>query len=307
MAGAEHEVVETKGPLRGWMKLAMAVLVFGFLAAAVASQWSRLDDADLRFAPLWLVSALPLLLLFQLSQGEAALIILRRLEHPLEPVRGRSIYGAALLARYIPTGAVSILLRVALNEREGVPKRISTIALVYEVALALVAAAVSAVPLLPSVGTAAIAVAAIPVAGVAALHPRMFSRIVAPLLRRARQPDIGRMLSFRDVLLLIGLLVLGFWAAGIALLFTLLAITPVHGGEVAIISTFGLGFITSMVGFALPGGLGAREAGLVAGLSVSTATPLALAAAALSRLVQTAVELLYAAGATLHERLGRRS
>jgi hypothetical protein len=69
-----------------------------------------------------------------------------------------------------------------------------------------------------------------------------------------------------------------------------------------IIASAGLGFITSMLGFALPGGLGAREAGLTGALALVLPGPIAFAVAVVSRLIQTAVELVYAGLATLADR-----
>ena len=98
-----------------------------------------------------------------------------------------------------------------------------------------------------------------------------------------------------------------FWLAGVSLLCTLLAITPVDADDmVGVVAAFGFGFITGMVGFALPGGLGARELGLVTGLSAVIPAPIALAVAAIARMIQTGVELLYAGVVTAHDRAARR-
>jgi uncharacterized membrane protein YbhN (UPF0104 family) len=78
------------------------------------------------------------------------------------------------------------------------------------------------------------------------------------------------------------------------------------GSTTTIVASAGLGFITSMLGFALPGGLGAREAGLTGALALVLPGPIAFAVAVVSRLVQTAVELVYAGLATLADRRGVR-
>ncbi|HET6509493.1 MAG TPA: hypothetical protein VFG42_22030 [Baekduia sp.] len=290
-----------------WLQLPIAVLVVVFLVLAVASQWSKVADADLRFEPLWLVAAIPPLALYQLLQAEIALAVLRRLGHPIKPSRGRTIYGFALLARYVPTGALVFALRITMNEREGVPKKASSVALVYEIALSLAGASVAAIPLLPQVEAALLIAAVLPVAGVALLHPAPFARLTSRLLRRVGREPLDQVLPFRAVVVLVLANAVTFSLAGVSLLFTLQAITPVDAGDmVGVVAAFGLGFITGMVGFALPGGLGARELGLVTGLSAVIAAPIALAVAGIARLLQTGVELLYAGIVTAHDRAERR-
>ncbi len=297
-------------PRRGfprWVSLIIAVSVVGFIAAAVIAQWGNINRGDLRFQPLWLIAALPPMFAFQAIQGEVALIVLRRLHYPIPNTRGRVIFGASLLARYIPTGALAVAVRLGLNQQEGVPKRISTVAIGYEISVGLVGAGVSVLPLLPSAGTAVTLAAVIPLAGIVLLHPTLFARIVNRGLVKIGQPPLPRTLPFGEVLVIVAIVCVTFWLAGVSLLCSLLAITPVSSDDfVMVIATYGLGFITSMLGFALPGGLGAREAGLVAGLSLTTASPVAFVAAALSRLVQTAVELTYAGLAKLLDRLSSR-
>jgi uncharacterized membrane protein YbhN (UPF0104 family) len=297
----------SRPPLPRWLTLLIATLVVGFLILAVVSQWSKVADADLRFEPLWLLAAVPPLMLYQVLQAEIALAVLRRLGYPIRPSRGRTIYGFALLARYVPTGALAFGLRIGMNEREGVPKKASSVALVYEIALGLAGASVAAIPLLPQVGAALLIAAVLPVAGVALLHPAPFAHVTSRLLRRAGREPLDQVLPFRAVVVFVLVNAFTFWLAGVSLLCTLLAITPVDAGDmVGVIAAFGLGFITGMVGFALPGGLGARELGLVTGLSAVVPAPIALAVAAIARMIQTGVELLYAGVVTAHDRAARR-
>lgn len=291
------------------IKLAVAVLVVGFLAAAIVSEWGQLHDADLEFTPLWLLLSLVPLFAFQATQGELALAILRDLDSPLPPVRGRSIFGAALLARYVPTGALVFALRIGMNEREGVPKRVTTVALVYEIALALTGAALTASPLAFrgdwGVGLAVL----LPLAGgLVGLHPAIFRRVTDRVMTRLHREPLATMLPYRRVLLRVVAFAGSFALGGLALTCALRSITPVDASDVpAVTASFGLGFITGMLGFALPGGLGAREAGIVAGLSGVVSAPIALAAAAVSRLVQTAIEFSYAGLAHAHDRVTRRT
>jgi uncharacterized membrane protein YbhN (UPF0104 family) len=307
MATPSNDAAGGRPPLPRWLTVLIGALVIAFLVLAVASQWSKVTDADLRFEPLWLLAAIPPLMLYQVLQAEIALAVLRRLDHPITPSRGRTIYGFALLARYVPTGALVFALRITMNEREGVPKKVSSVALVYEIALGLAGAAVAAIPLLPQVSAALLIATVLPFAGVALLHPAPFAQLTSRLMRRVGREPLDQVLPFRSVVLFVAANAVTFWLAGVSLLCTLLAITPVDAGDmIGVIVAFGLGFITGLVGFALPGGLGARELGLVTGLSSVIPAPIALAVAAIARMIQTGVELLYAGVVTAHDRAARR-
>src|SRR4051812_49829928 len=80
------------------------------------------------------------LLLFQFLHIELWRLILRVLGGGIEPRRARSIWSATLLARYVPTSALMAVGRVALSEREGVPKRVTLASVAYEFALTFISA-----------------------------------------------------------------------------------------------------------------------------------------------------------------------
>src|SRR5438874_1647577 len=55
------------------------------------------------------------------------------------PRRERSIWSLTLVARYVPTSALMALGRIALCERERVPKRVTAASVAYELALTVLA------------------------------------------------------------------------------------------------------------------------------------------------------------------------
>jgi uncharacterized membrane protein YbhN (UPF0104 family) len=195
-----------------------------------------------------------------------------------------------------------------MGERIGVPKRVSTVGIAYEIALSLSGAGIVSLALIAQLPLGwALALAVVPLSGVAAIHPRIFGPLTTGVLRRIGQPPLVRLLGFRSVLVLIAGFVVSFVLAGLALLCTARAITAVPSdGQVTVVASFALGFFASLLGFALPGGIGAREAGLTAGLSLTLASPIAVAVAATSRLLQTGIEVAYAGVVTAHDRKRRR-
>jgi hypothetical protein len=51
--------------------------------------------------------------------------------------QGQGALAKSLRARYVPTGALSLVVRLVVAERLGVPKRVCLASVVYEVALSL--------------------------------------------------------------------------------------------------------------------------------------------------------------------------
>lgn len=299
-----HPGCETRGIARV-ASIVVPIVVVGFLLATVVSQWEELGRVDVRFDPAWLAGAFVALLAYQALHGEVARAVLAELGQPVEARRLRAIFAASLLARYVPTGALAIVVRIGLQEREGVAKRVGTLGLLYEVAIALVAAALLC---LVFVGRASVPLALgllvlSPAAIALVLGPRTFPSLANRVLARLNRQPVSRFLPTWAVLRLTVVLAISFVLAGVSVLCVVRGLTePPAGSTATIIASAGLGFITSLLGFALPGGLGAREAGLTGALALVLPGPIAFAVAVVSRLVQTAVELTYAGLVTLADR-----
>ena len=56
-------------------------------------------------------------------------------------MRGRAVSSLTLLARYVPTNLALAMSRMALAEREGVPKRVCMASIVYELGFTLAGSA----------------------------------------------------------------------------------------------------------------------------------------------------------------------
>ena len=165
------------------------------------------------------------------------------------------------------------VLRVALSEREEVPKRICAASLIYEVALSVMGALMVGVFFfidLPELQGHQLryAALALPVLGLGALHPRVFGPAVDRLLvRLGREPlpvtlDAVRVLEF--VVLYAGSFVIG----GVAVFVLAYSVYPVAIADIPVfIGAFAIGTFLAMIAFVLPGGIVAREAALAVGLS----------------------------------------
>ena len=295
--------LEPKHPgLRLALRIGVVVLVVACLGVAIASEADRIDEIDWRFSPGWLGLCLLALIAFEATHIELWRLIMHWLGHEMNAPRARAIWSTTLLARYVPTSALMAVGRVALSEREGVPKRTTLASVAYELAftivssLALCAYLLWRLPALDDHAWVRWLATAVPVVGVIALHPGIFHRITDYALARMGKQPLPLSLSFRKVFELSVLYVGSFLIAGVAVLGMSHALTDNLGAgdTYAVIASYALGYIAGVIAFVIPGSLGAREAGLALGLTAVMPATLAIAVAIALRLIQMGVEVLYA-------------
>lgn len=288
-----------------WALIAGAVVTVAFLAVAIATQWGSVpDDVDWSFAPGWLALSLVLLAGFHVLNAEIWRALLADLGGELAPRRARSIWGTTVLARYVPTGALAVVGRVALAAREGVPRAVVIASTVYELFLALAGALLLGayfVIVLPELEGEPVRFGVLVVAAgaLAVLHPAVFERLSTYPLRRLGREPLPRVLPTRTVVRYLVAYVVTLALAGLATYAFARSLHPVAGEDVpAVLASFAVAFAIALLAFVLPGGLGAREAGMTAALSGALPFVVALAVAVGVRLAQILVELVYAGAAS---------
>ena len=304
-AGADVASLEPAHPgLRRALRIGVPALVLAFLALALLTQWQRLPAVDWRLEPGWLALSLLALIAFQALHAETWRLLLASLggHFPSRTV-GWAAYSTSLVARYVPTNALIFVVRVALSRRAGVARRVCLASMVYEGALSLSAALLVGayfVVQLPALAgePLRLLVVAVPLAALAALHPRVFHPLANALLRRLGRSPLPLSLRLSRVLGFGALYAISFLVAGLGVYALAAALHPLEAADAApAVSAYAIGFTFSVLGFFLPAGLGAREAGLAGALALALPPTVALAVAVAVRVVQTVVELLYA-GAT---------
>lgn len=294
------------------LMIALAVVIVGCLAVAIVSQWSKLPDIKWRFAPGWLAISLAALVVFQFVHATLWVAILRSLGAPIQATRGRAVWSLTLLARYVPTNIALAVSRMALAEREGVPKRVCGASIGYELGFTFAGAAalgayfVVTLPDLSDEPVRWLALAA-PVLSLIALDPAVFHRLADAALTRLGRATLPLSLNRVQVLAFFAAFAASFLIAGFAVYAFAEAIHGVAGDDIpTTIGAYSVGFAASVAAFVLPGGLGAREGAMAAALSPALPLGAALAVAVGIRLAQMTVEVLYAAVTPmLARRVGR--
>ncbi|MEA2492621.1 MAG: glycosyltransferase 2 family protein [Thermoleophilaceae bacterium] len=290
---------EGRPKLRAAIQYGLIGLVFAFLAFFLITQWSKLPDYNWRFKPAWLALASVLVLSFYALQPTLWLLILRGLGEHGDGTQLRAAWAKSLIARYVPTSALMVVGRVVLAERAGITKRVCLASIVYELALGVNAAVIGGayffikLPSLQDQPARYAILLVIPVALVG-LHPRVFKPITDWALGKLGREPLPRALSYRMVLLLMPVYLVGWLLVGAGLFTFALALQPLPFDKLPYIAAaYPVAFCVSVLTFILPSGLGTRDATLATAIDAVLPLAVATAIAVAFRIFQTAVELMF--------------
>jgi hypothetical protein len=258
-----------------------------------------MPEFDWRVQPSWLALAAAAFLALHLTHAGLWRRVLHHLDRPVEARRSRAIWCTSGLARYTPGSVLMPMVRVAMAKREGVPKRECLASVVYEMALMLTGSVIVgayAVVRTPDFGGAArYIVLVIPLAALICLHPRIFGPMANVALNRIGKESLPRTLPLPAIASLVALYAGSWILAGVGLYALIEGLHPVEPADfLVVLAAPAVGYIAAALAFVLPGGIGAREGGLAAVLSVALPFGVAVAVAVALRLMQLTIELLAA-------------
>ena len=284
---------------RRWITTVVVILVVVALGFALARGWDKVSQYDWGLEPGWLVLGAILFIVAYAMNGLAYCIAVEWLS-PVHPNRrvALSIWARSLLARYIPGNVMMVVGRAVMAHDEGVPKRATLAATIYEQALALGIGAVAAVGFLAGYGNPGDSrllwlLLVVPVVLVC-LHPVPFRKLSSWVLRRTGRPELETLFTGRQVIRLLvcyaagtAVLLVGVWA----LLRS--AAGPGIGGVVEIGLAFMFAFVISFLAFIVPSGIGVRDGILAVALARHVPGEVALALSFGLRFVMTLLELVF--------------
>jgi uncharacterized membrane protein YbhN (UPF0104 family) len=295
------------------LQVGLAVVVFGFLVLTVIDQWSEIQSEGVHFHVLWLIPALIILVLYYLLSAFGWDLILRSLGYRIGFGRAQVAWGQPLLARYGPGSVLSVLGRVLLSERAGVPRRISLASIVYEQAISATSAIVVAAyfiikhPDLQGYPERWAVLLLIPLA-ILILHPKVFGRLSSRALGAFGRDPLPVVMSLRDVIALIVYYSLIWLAVAFGIYAVARSVTYIPYDDILLVgSAQAIGYFAALVTLVAPAGLGVRDAAFawavkaaLPGGSFAVGSLISIAV----RGVMTVGELIYVAGVTT---IGRRA
>jgi uncharacterized membrane protein YbhN (UPF0104 family) len=231
-----------------------------------------------------------------------------RAEAPAHPLR---VFLQSQLGKYVPGSVWHYAGRVGLARSRGVPVRITIVSLAIEVGASVAAATAVGLFVLPLAVAVPVAVALTVVIGLSASGRISVRFLLAPLRRLARRlvpiarDDVG--LALHAVPRIAAMYVPVWLVYGVAFWLTARALVPVPAGDlVYFTAAFALGWTAGMLVVFAPGGIGVREAVLVALLAPKLGEGEAIVVAAASRILLTTADLAGGAGAIALDRLAVR-
>jgi uncharacterized membrane protein YbhN (UPF0104 family) len=140
----------------------------------------------------------------------------------------------------------------------------------------------------------------LPALALIAIHPRVFHPLADWALTRAGRAKLPLSLPFARTLEFVALYAAACLIAGLGIYCLAQAIFPVGADNLpTVVSSYAVANTVSILAFVIPGGLGAREASMAAALAPVMPTAPAVAVAVLSRILQVALEVVFAFGSTV--------
>jgi glycosyltransferase involved in cell wall biosynthesis len=252
-----------------WTGAALALLAVAFCVATLAQQWDDARRLDFSWRPVPLAGAAFCIVVANLVMAWLWGWLVRRMGGSLTWRTGMRIWWTGQLARYLPTGLGALPARLVVGARAGLARRLMLTSAGAEVLAAVLVYLAAAGLLLP----VPVSVPAVALGLVVAV---LGTRLVAP-------SGAGSFVAGHAVVLIVR-------SAGLWALFDL--VHPAHMPSITdVVGALGLGGFVGAAALFAPGGVGVREAVLVATLSGTTGPTAAAAAAVAWRLLEVALEL----------------
>lgn len=259
---------------------AAGVLAVALAVRVIAAEWGRAGRLELRWASGPVALAIAAVVAADLLMAGAWWWLVRRGGDEVSWRRGMRIWWGGQLGRYLPTGLGSLPARVVIGARHGLSRRLLVATTAGEMAAVVVANAALA-PLVLSGAQRALVFPAL-AAGLAAFGP------LAALAGERLQPGRGLGLTDTAAFLAAHVGVAACRGGGLWALVHVVSASP--PGFAAVVGALGLANAAGTAAVFAPGGVGVREAVLVALLAGSVGAPQAATAAVAWRFLELAVE-----------------
>ena len=292
-----------------WLRIGLLLVVVGLAIWGLASQWPQVHSALGELRPWDVIGAVFCVLAGLGCAMLAWRALLADLGSPLPLPAAIRVMFLGQLGKYVPGAVWAVAAQVELARDYHVPRRRGATASLVSMATTLVVALVMAGVMLPLTSSDAIRrywwVLAITPFAIACLHPAVVRTGLNLVLRVAKREPLENTVSLGGMARALGWTLAGWCFYGLHA--WLLVREFAHGSDVRVLAlSFGAYALAWSVGFLIiffPGGIGPREAALVAVLSPVMPAASALVVALASRVVMTAGDLLWAGAGLL---LGRR-
>jgi uncharacterized membrane protein YbhN (UPF0104 family) len=277
----------------------VVALILFFLIRFLISNWRQVAAFDFTFTYGYLILSFPILFVFFFLRVYAWQAILKKMKISLPLRKCLKVSFLSMMGKYLPGKVWTVLGKVYLSDKEGVPKAEALTSVIIEIVLEIVASifffffylfSIMEQPLLsPKV---LYLLGLILVGGLVFLHPRVFYRVINTLLSKIKKETIPEAIKHSDIIPIFLFYIVIVLVQGVAFYFFVNALfyVPLQNliGLTACLAVAGaLGTLS----FFAPSGLGVREGILALLLSTYIISPVAVLISLLARIWVTLVEV----------------
>ena len=285
-------------------------MVIGFTVYYLVAQWDEVSEAVKVIAPVSLILS-TLAVAAGLGFGTLSwIIILNGLGARVPILRGAQILLVGQLGKYVPGSVWSYVMQMELGRQYGVARPRVLITSLYAAGVGVVASLILgafALPIIVRDQPQLLWLFALLPVGLVCLHPKVMTWLASLVLKVFRRPPLDHQVSVGVVAGALGAALASYVCYG-AHLFILVnsLVDPDIGTFVLLTGAMAIGFTAGLVAFLLPSGLGAREAVLIAAMTLMLTVPEAVAMTVVSRMMFTLTDLVAAGAAAIAVLIMRR-
>ena len=293
---------------RGLIGLGVIALIFFFLIRSLAFNWNDLRSEEIDIRPLVLglsiFPALAALLVLSLIWTRIVGYLTGASRLPLGRLTKVFVY--SWIGRYVPGKVAYVLGRFYLGRSVGLSSTALVGSIAYEnVLLVAAASAFATITLVPALAVQSenflpyLALPAIALAGVIALHPRVLGRVLPVVLRLLgrESTEVDWLLPVPEMAKLVAFYFGAFSLNGLGFYLLIVSLTSYSPGHLPLaMGAFTLAGVIGMISLFAPAGLGVREGVLVAVLQFTMPVEVAILVALAARGWATVIDLLLVGG-----------
>jgi len=285
-----------KGMIKRILQVLLIVVIFYFLARNLYLNWNKIVKYDWNINYYFLTYSFLLLIVGSFLIALGWNLILRVLGGRLGCKRALKIFFITDLAKYVPGKVWTIVGKVYLCAKEGIPIAKTSASVVIQPLIQVIAGILIFLLSLPFwtktndfMNQLYFFLPLIPL-GLIVLHPPIMTKLLNFVLTRLKQKPIELNIKYRDILLIL-LLWCGLWIlTGIASYFLIISIYSFPVSQLPVV--IGIFSIAGISQFLTPSGIGVLEGVLTVLLGLYVPVHIAIFIALLVRVWKTVTELV---------------
>jgi len=286
----------TKKIIKRILQVLLIVVIFYFLAKNVYVNWNKIVQYDWSINYYFLTCSFVLLIVGSFLIALGWNLILRVLGGRLGYKRALKIFFITDLAKYVPGKVWTMVGKVYLCKKEGIPIAKTSASVVIQPLIQVIAGILMFLVSLPFwtktndlMNKLYLFFPLIPL-GLVLLHPAIMTKLLNFGLARLKQKPVELNIKYRDILLIL-LLWCGLWAlTGTTYYFLIVSLHSFPVSQLPV--TIGIFSIAGVSQFLTPSGIGVLEGVLTVLLGLYFPVPIAILIALLSRVWKTVAELV---------------